>query len=135
MNHHEGQREFTRAPVGIRATLNAPNEAPRAGVATQVSLNGAFVELADPLSEGTPCDVVLLLEGSDEELAVRARGKIVRTEEAGVALHFDEIVGAESLRHLRFLVLYNASKTSQVEGEFKSHSGILRPIKGLEGAQ
>lgn len=126
MPDHENQREFTRAPVHVRATLSVEACADVAGEATQLSLGGVFVDCATIGAVGDHCRVILRLEGGTTGVQAEARGNIVRVEPGGVAVKFDEIVGAESLEHLRNLVLYNTLETDQVESEFAEHLGLHR---------
>ena len=51
---------------------------------------------------------------------------MVRHGPGGCAIQFDEIVGLDSLDHLRNLVRFNAADPEQVEREFHEHLGLRR---------
>ncbi len=89
-----------------------------------MSLKGLYVRCDNPLPVGTKCQVVVYLGARDSELSARATGEVVRLNDAGMGIVFTELIGTESLEHLRKLVLYNASDTNTVEREFSSHLGL-----------
>lgn len=99
------------------------------GETHNLSLRGVYCLCADPLPGGTECRVVLTLSGGGEPvpLRVKADGRVVRTERAGMAIEFNEM-DLESYQTLRQLVLYNADDPDRVEREFRDHVGLLRRI-------
>lgn len=118
------RREFSRVPVHLKAELTANGVVYEGGAMENLSLKGGFFRIADGPAEGSACDVRLHLDGT--EIVVHAQGTIVRTGVAGSAIQFTEIVGLDSLEHLRNLILFNSHNPTQVEQEFHQHLG-LRP--------
>jgi hypothetical protein len=64
-------------------------------------------------------------------MRIETGGRVVRTEDGGMAIHFEEISDLDSFDHLRNLVMSNSSiHTAQVEEELQNHLGIKpRPDK------
>jgi chemotaxis protein CheX len=118
------RREFSRVPVHLRAEVRLTAGRQLDGTMEHVSLKGGFFRTAAHIPEGAACDVRMRLEGT--EIAVHAQGTVVRPGEGGVAIQFLEIVGIDSLEHLRNLILFNASDPHQVEREFHDHLGLKR---------
>lgn len=118
------RREFSRVAVKLRTEVVADGTLHRDGVMENLSLKGGFLRIAGGPKEGQPCEVRLHLEGADVE--VRATGRIVRTGPAGCAIEFTEILGLESLEHLRNIIRFNAHDPTQVEREFHDHLGLRR---------
>ena len=118
------RREFSRVPVQLTAEVTAEGVRHDGGTMENLSLKGGFLRIANGPPEGAACEVRIRLDGSDA--AVRARGVVVRMGPAGCAIQFDEIVGLDSLEHLRNLILFNTHDPAQVEQEFHNHLGLKR---------
>lgn len=116
------RREFSRVAVHLRTELIVMGTVHRDGVMENLSLKGGFFRSATALPEGEACEVRLHLDGTD--LEVHARGHVVRGGPGGAAIQFTEIVGIDSLEHLRNLILFNTSDPAQVEQEFHAHLGL-----------
>ena len=118
------RREFSRVPVHLRAEVSVAGVPLPEGIMESLSLKGGFFRCGTPPAEGARCEVRLHLDGT--EIEVRTQGHVVRQATDGVAIQFDEIVGVESLEHLRNLILFNARDPAQVEQEFHEHLGLKR---------
>ena len=118
------RREFSRVSVHLKAEVTVAGTVHRDGTIENLSLKGGFFRTPGPPAEGLPCDVRLHLDGT--EIEVHATGHVVRSGPAGCAIQFAEIIGVDSLEHLRNLILFNAHDPAQVEREFSQHLG-LRP--------
>ena len=118
------RREFSRVPVHLRAEVTLDGGARVDGTMENLSLKGGFLRTAAAPAPGTPCDIRMHLEGT--EIEVHAQGAVVRPGDGGVAIQFTEIVGIDSLEHLRNLILFNTRDPHQVEQEFHDHLGLKR---------
>jgi hypothetical protein len=125
---HPQRREFLRVSVQIRTEVTVRGTTHREGTLENLSLKGGFFRTAAALAEGEACDVRLHLNGTDAE--IHARGRIVRSGPAGSAIQFTEIVGIDSLEHLRNIILFNSHDPARVQREFDAHVGLR---KGEEG--
>jgi len=120
------KREFTRAPVAVEAQIRAGDKAAVCNHTADVSMKGVFlVGLAD-LPVGTRCRLTMFLGGRDNGERIDVTGRVARVDTQGAGIVFSEIMGLESLTHLRRLVLLNARDTDRVEREFESHSGLKK---------
>ena len=119
------RREFSRVPVHLKAEITANGRVHRDGTIENLSLKGGFFRAPDAPRDGVPVDILLHLDGT--EVMVHARGFVVRAGPAGCAIQFTEIIGLESLEHLRNLILFNAHNPHEVEQEFHDHLGLKRP--------
>jgi hypothetical protein len=120
------RREFSRVPVHLNADLTANGVRYEGGAMESLSLKGGFFRVANGPSEGTSCDIRLHLDGT--EIVVHAQGTVVRSGPAGAAIQFTEIVGLDSLEHLRNLILFNSHDPAQIEQEFHTHLGLKRDL-------
>ena len=118
------RREFSRVAVHLHTEVDAAGQFHREGSMESLSLNGGFFRATNPPAENTEVRVRLHLEGT--EIEVHALGHVVRHGPGGCAIQFDEIVGLDSLDHLRNLVRFNAADPEQVEREFHEHLGLRR---------
>ena len=124
MQYEAERREFTRVPITVEIEVASGEGEIISSHAEDVSLKGLYVRCDNPLPVGTKCQVVVYLGARDSELSAQATGEVVRLNDAGMGIVFTELIGTESLEHLRKLVLYNASDTNTVEREFSSHLGL-----------
>ena len=87
-----------------------------------ISSMGAFIETAQPLPEGAPVRLELMLPldllqrivGKDARAKVKVRGKVIRAEEGGMAIQFDrrfKIIATNVATHQR--------EADSVSGDFK----------------
>ncbi|MDZ4672899.1 MAG: PilZ domain-containing protein [Gemmatimonadota bacterium] len=116
------RREFSRVPVHLRVEVFVAGVRLPEGTMESLSLKGGFFRCATPPAEGARCDIRLHLDGT--EIEVHTQGHVVRQSADGSAIQFDEIVGVDSLEHLRNLILFNAHNPAQVEQEFHDHLGL-----------
>src|SRR5262249_7897245 len=119
-----GRREFSRVPVFIAAEITTGGERYEGGTMENLSLKGGFYRSNRVPADGVKVDVRLYLDGTD--IVIATQGIVVRSGPSGCALQFTEIVGVESLEHLRNLILFNTHDPHQVEREFQEHLGLLR---------
>jgi hypothetical protein len=119
------QREFTRVSVTIHAELRVGGTVIIHGKLENVSFNGLLLRCDATLPERTPCLVFLHLDGGQGGPSIEAQGLVVRHEPHALAVQFIELVGQESVQHLRNLVLNNSGAQGDlVEEEFQSHVGL-----------
>lgn len=120
-------REFSRSEVAARVEVRLESGVLVEGQARDVSLNGILFSTERSLPMGHPVSVTLVLEAGTWEERIETAGYVARTGERGVAITFTSI-DAESMEHLRRLVLYNADDADRVDDEFQAHVG-LKPKK------
>ncbi|MCP4640371.1 MAG: PilZ domain-containing protein [bacterium] len=125
MTNQEDHRDFTRVEVHIAAEVASEGRSEIHGTIDDLSMNGVLVVCDEPYPVGAFCDIRLILRGGEETVRVEGRGQVKRVETPGMALEFTEI-DADSVDHLRRLVLYNAPDSDRVESELDSSLGIKR---------
>ena len=118
------RREFSRVAVQLRAEVTVGGIRLPEGAMEQLSLKGGYFRSTAAPAPGSRCEIRLHLDGSD--ITVHTEGHIVRCMPGGCAIQFDEVVGVDSLEHLRNLILYNAEDPAKVEQEFHDHLGLKR---------
>lgn len=123
MSHvpYSHRREYSRVTVHLKAELTV-GEVHRVGTMENISLKGGFFRTDGGPAEGARCQIQMHLEGT--EVDVRVVGKVVRSGPAGCAVQFVEIMGIDSLEHLRNIILFNTHDPAQVEREFQGHPGL-----------
>lgn len=120
------RREFTRLPVVFEAEVVAGESIIRVHQTKNISMNGIFLLGKEKLPLDTDCYLTLFLGDRSNQRFIKARARVVRLEDEGMALFFEEILGADSYIHLRNLLLHNARDTEAVEEEFDTHLGMKR---------
>lgn len=116
------RREFSRVSVHPVIDLTINGEPVAGPQVENLSLRGVLVRSGLRPAADSPCALTLRLNGTVAE--VRAIGRVVRTTEDGFAIRFTEIVGLDSLEHLRNLIRYNSHEPNRVEEEFRNHLGL-----------
>lgn len=120
------EREFTRTPVQVAATVIARDGTGVEGCSTVVSMNGMFVRCDGRLPTGAPCRVVLTL--GDGAVRVEVEGRIANHAADGMGIAF-EGVAPEAFGHLKRLILYHAPDVERAEAEIAGHLGIKDRIR------
>ena len=120
------RRSFIRIPFKTAVRIEAGGKIIRADGEFDISMNGIRVPYAGSVPDGTRCRVTVVLQATPAEVAIRAAGKITRTDEINLAVEFTEL-DPDSYSHLRRLILSNAKDPAKAEQEFESHWGIRRP--------
>lgn len=118
------RRGCTRVALHLRAEVRCPGTPVQLGSIQNLGLEGGFFQTGSPPEVGRSCEIRVFLSGMD--LQVRASARVVRHGPGGCALRFEELIGLESLDHLRNLVLYNSEDPRQVEQEIHAHLGLRR---------
>ncbi len=125
MTVETNHREFTRVHVAIHVELRMGGNVVIQGALDNVSLNGLLLRCEATFPEQTPCLVFLHLDGGQGGPTIEAHGVVARTESHKVAIQFTELLGTDSMHHLRNLVLYNSgTHAHRVEEEFETHIGL-----------
>jgi hypothetical protein len=120
------EREFTRTPVQVAATVIARDGTGVEGRSQALSMNGMFVRCAGRLPMGAPCRVQLTL--GDGAVRVEIEGRIATHAPEGMGIAFVG-VAPEAFEHLKRLVLYHAPDVERVEAEIAGHLGIKDRIR------
>ncbi len=116
-------RQFTRVAMPTQVEIMQGDVAVN-GTVLNVSMNGVSVNGdASTLTTDRECELKILLGEGEEKIEIKATGRVVRADDASVAIAFVQVY-LESLPYLRNLILYNAAETDQVEREFATHMGI-----------
>ncbi|MCX8064053.1 MAG: PilZ domain-containing protein, partial [Candidatus Hydrogenedentes bacterium] len=131
----EEKREFTRCKVCLSAEIMLSTGVVIEGKTENISMNGLLFKTERGLPIGTEVKIHLLLRNSEEKTDyLNLGGKVVRIDEKGVAIKFDEM-DFEVVEHLKRLLTYNID-TGKDEGdldkEFDAHIGIRRRISWFE---
>lgn len=124
------QREFTRNPVRLPATVTFEGGHVVTGQTRELSMNGLFVE-CDPADTAidTPCRVKLTLPDGSTELEMEAR--LANRLSSGLGIAFTGI-DTDSFAHLKRLILFNASDYQRVSDEIEHHAGFKTRIGDTE---
>ncbi|MBI3606629.1 MAG: PilZ domain-containing protein [Nitrospirae bacterium] len=111
------RRERTRVRTGLDARVQSGGLVVR-GRVRDLSLKGVYLLCRPRVHEGADCRVTLVLTGADTPVPLEVDGRVVYTDDGGMAIEFTEMP-ADSLYHLRNLVLYNSQDTERVERELQ----------------
>lgn len=60
------------------------------GLVRDISMNGMFVRSDSSFPVGTKCQVEIYLKGRSSELTIKLNGAIVRRDQGGCGVHFDD---------------------------------------------
>jgi|GEM_PF-3210287 len=88
---------------------------------SDVSVSGVFVEGVSGVSAWDKCAVDFQLVGRSSSLVLAMKGQVVRAQENGVALQFDE-VDEDSFCHLQNIVYYNFRQEGRLGESCAEHA-------------
>ncbi|RLA79470.1 MAG: hypothetical protein DRG36_04815 [Deltaproteobacteria bacterium] len=112
----EERRRRTRVPFQGEAEFNVEGAERLKVNVRDLSLSGVYLFSQRKFPVGASCRVKLkLIEGSDK-LFLELRGRIVRTDEEGMGIKFEEMTPL-SFYHLKRLIEHNMEDPERVEME------------------
>jgi len=84
------KRDRTRLPVDARVVLHAENKAFFLdGITRDISMKGLYAKIDFGFPVGTNCQVEIILIGKSSELSIKLNGTIVRREDGGCGVLFE----------------------------------------------
>jgi hypothetical protein len=92
MNNAPNQRRFSRLPVQLFVEIRHNDICLSSNKTHDVSMKGLFVHTRKTLPIGAPCQVKLMLEGSQEEQSIDVCGRVVRVTNIGMGVEFYEAI-------------------------------------------
>jgi hypothetical protein len=116
---HRYQREFTRLPISMHATLIAGERTIFCPETRGVSLRGLYAYSSDSFRNGTEVEIVLRF-GGDGALSIDLQGHVVDSDQGGMGIEFTAM-SVEALHQMRTLLLHNAADPDQLQREFQQH--------------
>ena len=123
MTNAPNKRKFSRVPVQLFVEIRHGDICLSSNKTHDVSIKGLFVHTGKTVPIGTPCQVKLMLEGSQGDRSIDAGGQVARVTNVGMAVEFYES-DAESYQRLRSLILFNSSDADEAEKEMDGHPGL-----------
>jgi hypothetical protein len=98
------KRKATRVKIKSKAKVS------RSGIAIQgdvedLSLKGIYIKTPAKFDSGSPVEVMLQLGDSQTNLNLPLKGVIVRKDDKGMAVQFDQIE-LDGIVHLRNIIIY-----------------------------
>lgn len=120
----ENKRRFTRVTFKALTRIDFEHTAYTVGEIYNLSIGGCLLQI-DPVPEpGTRCTITIRLSETDDSVAVRVKGEVVRSVSGMLAMKFIQI-DPDSLFHLRNIIRYNAEDSRAIEEEIEKHPGIM----------
>lgn len=118
------RREFVRVPLRVEIQVRGEDRLTVQARTCDLSLRGVRVARLADVRAGQDCELRLLLGEGEGAVRVEILGRVVRCGEDDVGIEFLGLHGAESLDHLRRLVLHNAPDAHRAEEEIRGHRGL-----------
>lgn len=118
-------REFIRCQICLKANVQLANGILLEGQTENISMKGLWFRTEKTFPKNTPVKVHLYLSGTHGEESLYLRGHVVRIEADGMAIKFEEI-DADSVEHLKRLLMYNTSEADKMYEEFDEHLGLKK---------
>ncbi|NIA08419.1 MAG: hypothetical protein GWP10_01250 [Nitrospiraceae bacterium] len=82
-----------------------------------ISLKSVYCYSNRKLAPGTPCDIELYVKENNSRLVLFIKGQIVRTDDEGMGIRFEEM-DFESFVCLKRLLRYNLKGPKEIDLEF-----------------
>ena len=115
----KNKRKNSRVPFQVIISLDFPDQSHAECETADLSLRGVSVLGVTGHTLGENCVVSLQLMGSTSQLILKMKGKVVRVEENGLALHFYEM-DLDSFFHLKNILYYNSEDPDALDEELSA---------------
>ncbi len=107
MTEHDDRRDNVRVSFHATVDLDFAGHRYSDCETENLSTKGVLVLGITDRAEGDPCDIILHLTGTRDDISLTMQGEVVRLEEEGIGIRFVEI-DLDSYTHLRNIIYYNA---------------------------
>ncbi|MBN2123393.1 MAG: PilZ domain-containing protein [Deltaproteobacteria bacterium] len=114
------RRRYTRIPFRVEAEVKIKEILYKVETLENLSIGGCLLPLRQEIQTGTPCEITILLVGTNPQTHVKVEGHVLRADTDNVAIRFTHI-DPDSLLHLKSIIRYNAPDTDAVEKEMMKH--------------
>ncbi|MBI9109853.1 PilZ domain-containing protein [Maridesulfovibrio ferrireducens] len=108
----QNKRRRTRIDVEFTVQLNK-NGFSAIAETQNLSLKGILCTGVEGFAVGEKCEVLITLS---EEIVIRIEGKVVRSDDSGLAVDFI-LLDEESFTHLHRVIQYNSTDADVIDGE------------------
>jgi hypothetical protein len=94
MDNSDERRESVRTPFAAKGFCHLRDiDRKYSGMLRNICINGLFIELVDCPGIGHKCDIDIVFQGKHSRLVIEnVGGCIIRSEQDGVAVRFDELL-------------------------------------------
>lgn len=110
------KRRFSRVPFRIQAEITAGGQK-FTGAVENLSLKGMYVKTEHAVDVGAPISIKIVLTGTQSNLMIDLKGKVVRQTDEGIGVYFDDM-DLDSFIHLKNIVHYNSTDPEIIVNEF-----------------
>lgn len=127
MEEDQDRRDFIRVPFTTATSVRTADRTIWSSSTLDLSMNGIRIETRESVPlPGTACEIEIVLSERDPTVIIEARGTVVRSAPATLAVQFSE-VDFDSYLHLRQIILNNAQDPERAEQQMRAHRGIRKP--------
>jgi hypothetical protein len=112
-------RRFSRVQFNVGATIKSAARQFH-GAVENLSMTGMFLVTNEPITEGEPVNITIILTGTLPEIAVNFTGIVSRITEGGIGFTFEKM-DLDSYTHLKNIIAYNSDDAEKIMEEI-SHS-------------
>lgn len=115
-------REFTRSPFTMEATLFPENGKEIVGEISNVSLYGLFLKTKNTGSMGTkkPLRLLIHLSGENSKLKINCQAAVAHVDDNGMGIHIEGL-SVDAFLHWKNFVAYASGDCELVEKEFTQY--------------
>jgi hypothetical protein len=117
------RRKHIRVPFKTTAclwSLKQDAKEIRCDQTRDISLKGLYCYSDTKFSTGTPCELELHLESTNSKLVLFFKGRVVRTDEKGMGIRFEEM-DLDSFLLLKDILNYNTGDPEQIDQELTGY--------------
>ena len=118
------KRKFSRVAFRVAAEIRVDATTFTVQQIENISVGGCLFPTSRSFAVGTPCRVIISLDGAVDAPKVEVNGEIVRSDQEKIGIRFTGI-DPDSLFHLHNILRYNAVDPDQVEQEIDEHPGLV----------
>lgn len=121
------QREYSRSPVSLSVQVRLESGVLVEGHASNVSLNGLFLETERSLPLGSRVKVIITAGMEDQKTDINCLGIVSRLDDRGVAIEIGKIA-EEGMQKLYSLMRSSVNGTVDLEKELEKRLQALRSL-------
>jgi hypothetical protein len=122
------KRNFSRITFNVGTVVKWQDKSFK-GEVENLSLQGMYAGITDPIDVGAEIDITIYLTGVSPQIPVNLQGEVIRSNEEGLAIKFVKM-NTDSFIHLRNIMAHNTGDSSKVMDELFNFIKIRHAEEG-----
>ncbi len=121
------KRNFSRITFNVGTVITWQDKTFK-GEVRNLSLQGMYANIVEPITEGDEVDITIYLTGISPQIPIHLKGEVIRSTVEGLALKFHKM-STDSFIHLRNIMAHNTGDSGKVMDELFNYIKLKKNLQ------